>query len=526
MLAGRAAAPGERCGPCGDGTTICAASDLLACIGGSSSESCRDAETDGGPGDAPAADATDSGSTRDARDAMAPDGPHNDCGGQGPLLFRGVNAFPGQICGVCNEGVLVCESPTSLGCSGESKADVCGGDVAVLNACGGMGPLTWRGAPTTLNAKCGPCSSQFRCASKTTLVCATSDCPDAGGDTCTIPKSAYTATAPTPPAPPAETAPTAPSATPVMLSANWLLYNPFDFRLYASVGSQQGTSGNSIAVIDPYTATVVKTIFVGSEPRKMAMSDDGKFLWVALDGTGMIRQVDLVSATAGQQFSAGSDSSFGSWFADSLAVLPGTHGSVVVTRYSKGSTATDGPIVYDDGVPRAYSGGSGFYAIIDLIPTYSPSLMFGYDSKSSGFELTTSCVDANGLIVKQITKPFDGYGTTFSFAQNVIYSSGGVAYDVASGNTLGTYAGKGPVVAEASTRRVYFLTAPLFSTSASVAAYDMDSFLSKGSETLVPSIASGSSVANFVRWGRYGFAFRVGSAAVVIAKSTLVAQGP
>jgi len=142
---------------------------------------------------------------------------------------------------------------------------------------------------------------------------------DAGpDDICEIPASAYAATAPTLPEPPAETAPVAASVSSVTLAANWLLYNPFDFRLYASVGSAQGPDGNSIAVIDPYTGTVVKNIFVGSEPKKMAMSDDGKSLWVALDGSATVRHVDLVTATAGQQFSVGAGGSSDGWFADSL----------------------------------------------------------------------------------------------------------------------------------------------------------------------------------------------------------------
>ncbi len=391
-----------------------------------------------------------------------------------------------------------------------------------------MGPLLWRGMPTTLNVKCGPCASSFRCASKTTVVCGAASCSDAGpNDICDIPSSAYGAAAPMVPAPPAETVPIAPSSTTLMLTANWLLYNPFDFRLYASVGSMQGADGNSVAVIDPYMGTVVKTIFVGSEPRKMAISDDGKSLWVALDGAGTVRQVDLVSGTAGQQFSVGSDGSSDAWFADSLAVLPGTRGSVALTRYSKRTTATDGPVVYDDGVPRAYSGGSGLYSMVDLIPSYSPALVYGYDSKSSGYGLTVGCVNANGIFAKQVVRPFSGFGTTFSFADNVIYSSIGVAYDIASGNTLGTFAGRGPVIAEPSKRRVYFLSGPTFSTtSAIVSAYDMDTFLSKGSETLVPSISNTSQVANFVRWGRYGFAFRVNTYTIVISRTALLAAGP
>ncbi len=206
--------------------------------------------------------------------------------------------------------------------------------------------------------------------------------------------------------------------------------------------------------------------------------------------------------------------------------MPGTRGSVVVTRYSKSTTATDGPIVYDDGVPRAYSGGTGLYTVVDLIPTYSPNLLFGYDNKSSGFELTVSCVNANGLVAKQSVKPFSGYNQSFAFAQNIIYSSTGVAYDIASGKTLGTFGGKGPVVVEAATRRVFFLLLfPSLSQSATIAAYDMDTFLPKGSETVIPFTA-GASLTNLVRWGRYGFAFRMGSQTIAIARTPLLASGP
>ncbi len=315
-------------------------------------------------------------------------------------------------------------------------------------------------------------------------------------------------------------APTAPSWTSIRLAANWLVYNPFDFRLYASVGSLQGADGNSVAVIDPYTSTVVKSIFVGSEPRKMALSDDGESLWVALDGAGTVRQVDLVSQSAGQQFSVGSDGLFDTWFADSLAVLPGTHSSVVLTRYNKRSTATDGPIVYDDGVPRAYS---TLTSPTDIIPTYSAQLVFGYDKKSAGLGLTTDCVNANGLFTKQAVNPFGSSNISFSFAQNVIYGSTGAAYDIASGTTLGTFAEQGPVAADATTRSVYFLSVE---TRVGLSAYDMDTFLSKGSEALNPPILPSSFFTNLVRWGRYGYAFLANYEAVIIARSALIAAGP
>jgi hypothetical protein len=545
-------APGQPCGPCRDGMTICAALEILACVGAGSSSVCRDAGADvavdassdsyrdSPPSDAQLSDSSldtarpDSAPSDSSRDTASTDASfvdadvRNACGGYGPLRYHGVDALLGDWCGTCREGILICESPTTLTCSGQATADVCSSDHAAPNQCGGFGPVYWRGTPIEASSRCGPCSSFFKCASTTTVICEwRSSCADAGpSDGCDLPLSAYTATGPTLPAPPAEAAPVATSATTVPLAANWLVYNPFDFHFYASVGSAQGADGNSIAVIDPYTGTIVKSIFVGSEPTVMALSDDGKVLWVALDGSGAVRQVDLVSGTAGQQFSLGSSGSSGPWFALSLAVLPGTHGSIVVTRHFKGgAVGVDGSIVYDDGVPRAFSAG-----ILDnitlLIPTYSAALMFGYNNANTGFNLTTACINANGIFAKQSGEPFNGFGMTFSFADNVIYSSTGVAYDIATGRLLGTYGGRGPVAAEAPKRRVYFVSLASATTQATVSAYDMDTFLSRGSETVPSTLPASTALANFARWGRYGYAFRANTQSIVIARSALIAATP
>jgi hypothetical protein len=539
--------------------TVCAAPEIVACIGASPVATCRDAAGDGAATDAASADAisdsprvdapsqdasmpdasadalhdapardtaiTDASSDGDSVDVRLTDSsPLNPCGGHGALRYQGADALPGGRCGACQDGVLVCDSPITLACVGPTTSDVCNLDVAAPNICGGMGPLTWRGAPAVYDARCAPCASALRCASPSELACgAGPGCADAGpNDSCDIPPSAYTSAAPTFPAPPTETAPVSTTATTLALAVNWLVYNAFDFLLYASVPSAQGAGGNAIAVIDPYTGTVVQSIFVGSEPRKMALSDDGKSLWVALDGSGSVRHVDLVSRTAGQQFRLGSDGRADQWYADNLAVLPGTRDSVVVTRYSKDSTATGGPVVFDNGSPRAYA--SGTYDSMLLIPTYSPHLLFAYNNRGSGFQLSTACVNANGLFAKQTSVPFNGYGTTFAFAENVIYSSTGTKYDIASATTVGTFAGRGPVAADAPRRRVYFLSVATSQTGAVVSAYDMDTLASEGAENVPPALPPGPSLDNLVRWGRYGYAFRVNTQSIVIARSALLAS--
>ncbi len=452
-------------------------------------------------------------------------------------MLDGTPALPGARCGACGDGTTICMGPEVLACvaassastcrDGGSLADATGSDsspgIAEPNACGGMGPLLWRGVPNALGGSCGASAEGLKCASSIGLVCGGPDLatiyPDAGpNDTCDIPISVYAASGPTLPAPPSEPAPLATTAISLALAANALVYNPFDLRLYASVSSRQGADGNSIAVIDPYTGTVVKSIFVGSEPTRMALSDDGKSLWVVLDGAASLRQVDLVSGTAGQQFSLGSHPIFGAWYAIDVATLPGAPDSVVVTRYSKSSSAKDGPVVYDNGVPRAYSAGTDELFADLVVATYSPRLVFAI--RSGLGTISTACVNGNGLFIKHSAAPFIIPLDQVAFVRNVIYSGSGVAYDIASGNTLGTYAGRGPVAADASKRRVYFLSD---TKAATVSAYDMDTFLPIGSETLTV----GTSIVgrNLVLWGAYGYAFRTDLDLVIIARSALRAAG-
>src|SRR5436305_7315579 len=70
-----------------------------------------------------------------------------------------------------------------------------------------------------------------------------------------------------------------------------LVYNPAARQLYASVPGGAGAGGNSVAVIDPAAGTLVRSVFVGSEPGKLALSDDGRYLYVALDGAAAVQRM-------------------------------------------------------------------------------------------------------------------------------------------------------------------------------------------------------------------------------------------
>src|SRR6185312_14964001 len=118
----------------------------------------------------------------------------------------------------------------------------------------------------------------------------------------------------------------------INLPTNDLVYSSTTGRIYASIPSRAGSGGNSIAAIDPTTGSITSTTFIGSEPNKLALSDDGHSLYASLDGAFAIRRFDALTNTPGLQFSVGQDSFFGRYNISDLVVAPANPGTVAVAR--------------------------------------------------------------------------------------------------------------------------------------------------------------------------------------------------
>jgi DNA-binding beta-propeller fold protein YncE len=58
------------------------------------------------------------------------------------------------------------------------------------------------------------------------------------------------------------------------------VYDRITQRIYASVPSSAESGGNSITAIDPVTGGLGTPLFVGSEPGRLALSNDGQSLYV------------------------------------------------------------------------------------------------------------------------------------------------------------------------------------------------------------------------------------------------------
>src|SRR5688572_25327136 len=60
--------------------------------------------------------------------------------------------------------------------------------------------------------------------------------------------------------------------------ANDIIYNPVDDKLYVSVPSSAGPTGNSLRKINPRDLTIGQPVWVGSEPNRLSLSSDNQAL--------------------------------------------------------------------------------------------------------------------------------------------------------------------------------------------------------------------------------------------------------
>jgi DNA-binding beta-propeller fold protein YncE len=233
----------------------------------------------------------------------------------------------------------------------------------------------------------------------------------------------------------------------IALPANDLVYDRVSRRLYASVPGRLGVLGNSVVAIDPETGRLGPYLFVGSEPGQLALSDDGQFLYVALDGAAAVARVDLREQRMDLQFPLGAGE-LGSFLVDDMAVLPGQPHS----RH-------EGVAVYDDGVPRAritprHTGSNA----IEFGAT--AERLYGLNVESSQYGFQRMRVDGAGVTVLDVGM-VPGIAGDFTFHDGLIYSGTGRVLEPETRRLVGTFSdlpSPALVLPDPASRRGFFLT--------------------------------------------------------------------
>jgi hypothetical protein len=332
---------------------------------------------------------------------------------------------------------------------------------------------------------------------------------------------------------------------------NSMVYNPANGLFYLSVPSAAGAPyGNTVVSIDPLTGALGTPIPVGSEPNRLAITSDGRYLWVALDGGAAVRKVDLVAGTAGLQFSIG-----GSDTVAALAALPGATDSVIVSTYYGGYTVPTGAslTIYDSGVARGSVISFATYApfpwtmIVDgpkneiygpgSVDQY-PAAYITYTYSSAGITLNSSNSSANLLYANNNTDDVQLTGGR-------LYTSFGQAVDPESGALLGTFYSSGTQGAQGSISvdptlgKAFILegsgsayggsASTIGGSPAQLAAFNTSDFTATPSSPIPISIPiysasyqyEGPTGSRLTRWGTNGLAFR-GTGGFVSLRTSLV----
>lgn len=323
----------------------------------------------------------------------------------------------------------------------------------------------------------------------------------------------------------------------VQILNNSMAYSPLTGLFYLSVPSAAGTPyGNSIVSVDPLTGALGTPIPVGSEPNRMAITSDGRYLWVALDSTVAVRKVDLLTGVAGLQFPIAPGS--GGNVVSALAAIPGSTDSVVVSTYYTGYTSPTGTSmkIYDAGVARPKAISFATYAPFPyaLIVDSTKNEIYGPGEVDDPSVYNTYTYDATGITLKASTPDslpqLANLNDDIQIVDGKLYTSIGRVVDAETAAPVGTFYSSGTtpavgsITVDTALNKAFILegsnnfasspTSP--ATPVTLAVFHADDFSAVPSATLSLSAPNyrpatqfqGPTGARLTRWGANGLAFR------------------
>ncbi|HYR06658.1 MAG TPA: IPT/TIG domain-containing protein [Longimicrobium sp.] len=279
-----------------------------------------------------------------------------------------------------------------------------------------------------------------------------------------------------------------------------VVYSPATERLYATV--YDGPEAGHVAVIDPSIGAVEGYIWVGDSPRYLALTDDGRYLWVGVDGNHEVRRVnlqygypDMIVALAWGEV------------AEDLAPVPGRPDVVAVS----GRDTCCSP--WHAGV-ALYNGWSGAFGTATATGPGSNviefglrgSTLYGMDNETPDNRYRALQVDGGGVAVT-----YTGWDLGLKayadivFAGGRLYTSQGRVIDTGYNDWAGFFQSiEGAAVRpDVQTGRAFFLTERYIRVS------DINTFVLRGTLPIPPQAFENPATQrrHLVRWGTDGLAW-------------------
>ncbi len=290
------------------------------------------------------------------------------------------------------------------------------------------------------------------------------------------------------------------------LPANDLVWDPYARRIYASLPSSYGVNGNTVAVINPFNGAVSSYHFAGSEPTKLALSSDGKYLYVGLNGSGSVQRFALPSFAP--DINVNLDSNNSAVGVAGLAVSPGDSHTFAVILGNNCCSTSQGPLdfFHDTQLLADKVTNPDFSNIVFA----NASTLFGYDNGT----LSEVAVSASG---GKVGTTWNGLvqGSDIRYGAGLIYSSSGQAFDPSKGDLVGTFDVSGgccccsqlQLLPAPAINRAFAVGVTPFFSALGITSYNLSQFTPVAVANL--SQINGNASSSFLLWGGNGLAFTV-----------------
>lgn len=273
--------------------------------------------------------------------------------------------------------------------------------------------------------------------------------------------------------------------TTVSVVAGALLVDPSGSRLFALARPDDPRYHGTVVIIDPATASVVGTLVPPTAPGTLAISDDGRYLYVGLAASPRVTRFDLTTGVADLEIAL-----IGNVPASMLLTLAGRPRSLAVAQYDGGPAVA----VYDDGVRRSLTV-PDYIRVAHLFRGPTSSVLYGlgqhYDALLRFF------VDSSGVEWSRGSADLDATGVHEDNGRLVTLTE---VFDLDRRVTIGRLSAPGGIM----TTRSVSADGRIYAIGAAPTLYAFSYFTTSllGFVTH-PSLAG---CTNLVRWGRAGLA--------------------
>jgi ASPM-SPD-2-Hydin domain-containing protein/beta-propeller repeat-containing protein len=291
--------------------------------------------------------------------------------------------------------------------------------------------------------------------------------------------------------------------------------------LYASIPASATANPNTVIPINPATGAMQAPIAVGNDPRALAVSDDGSFLFVAAQGDQVIQRINLSTGLVDRTFPYPTNSLvLVRPFSATMLTVPGSQKSLLVYFASTNSLGGVMELFNDAGLVNSVPDLTQFFEGVDVtsfaFTDAGTAYSLPFPFNTAFFNVFT--IDAGGLHLAPVTGTNVGgnntTGSSLASDGKLLYTTSGQVWDPVARTQVGSF----PVGATNPTGFLNLQDIAMdtaagqffavgFQTNGAVAlvAYDVKSLTSTG--TLNFTELSDPEPHNLVRWGSTGFGF-------------------